>query len=141
MSNTIFYSNDNDFEQDVLNAKQPVLVDFYADWCPPCQMIAPSLEALAKEYQGKAKIVKINVDQNPELSMKFDVRNIPTLITFRNGEVIDRTAGASEIRVDINVESSNASRAEVEALIAEIPNHSPLYDMFTSLVPVVHRIV
>ncbi|SUT87511.1 thioredoxin [Actinobacillus ureae] len=116
-------------------------MDFYADWCPPCQMIAPSLEALAKEYQGKAKIVKINVDQNPELSMKFDVRNIPTLITFRNGEVIDRTAGASEIRVDINVESSNASRAEVEALIAEIPNHSPLYDMFTSLVPVVHRIV
>ncbi|EFX90716.1 thioredoxin [Actinobacillus ureae ATCC 25976] len=141
MSNTIFYSNDNDFEQDVLNAKQPVLVDFYADWCPPCQMIAPSLEALAKEYQGKAKIVKINVDQNPELSMKFDVRNIPTLITFRNGEVIDRTAGASEIRVDINVESSNASRAEVEALIAEIPNHSPLYDMFTNPVPVVHRIV
>ena len=124
-----------------MDAKQPVLVDFYADWCPPCQMIAPSLEALAKEYQGKAKIVKINVDQNPELSMKFDVRNIPTLITFRNGEVIDRTAGASEIRVDINVESSNASRAEVEALIAEIPNHSPLYDMFTNPVPVVHRIV
>ncbi|WGE48641.1 thioredoxin [Actinobacillus equuli] len=94
MSNTIFYSNDNDFEQDVLNAKQPVLVDFYADWCPPCQIIAPSLEVLAEEYQGKAKIVKINVDQNPELSMKFGVRNIPTLMTFRNGEIIDRTTGA-----------------------------------------------
>lgn len=94
MSNTIFYSNDNDFEQDVLNAKQPVLVDFYADWCPPCQMIAPSLEALAKEYQGKAKIIKINVDENPMLSLKYGIRNIPTLMTFRNGEMVERTAGA-----------------------------------------------
>lgn len=94
MSNQIIYSSDNAFEQDVLKSELPVLVDFYADWCPPCQMIAPSLDALANELSGKAKIVKINVDQNPELSVKFGVRNIPTLMTFKNGELVERVAGA-----------------------------------------------
>lgn len=94
MSNQIIYSSDNAFEQDVLKSELPVLVDFYADWCPPCQMIAPSLDALANELSGKAKVVKINVDQNPELSVKFGVRNIPTLMTFKNGELVERVAGA-----------------------------------------------
>lgn len=105
MSNQIIYSSDNTFEQDVLKSELPVLVDFYADWCPPCQMIAPSLDALANELSGKAKIVKINVDQNPELSMKFGVRNIPTLMTFKNGELVERVAGAmpkSQVRLKMN---------------------------------------
>lgn len=90
----IIYSNDADFSKDVLQSELPVLVDFYADWCPPCQMIAPSLDALAEEFAGKAKIVKINVDQNQSLAMKYDVRSIPTLITFKNGEMQQRSAGA-----------------------------------------------
>lgn len=92
--NQIIYSNDADFSQDVLQSELPVLVDFYADWCPPCQMIAPSLDRLAEEFAGKAKIVKINVDQNQALAMKYDVRSIPTLITFKNGEMKQRSAGA-----------------------------------------------
>lgn len=92
--NQIIYSNDADFSQDVLQSELPVLVDFYADWCPPCQMIAPSLDSLAEEFAGKAKIVKINVDQNQALAMKYDVRSIPTLITFKNGEMKQRSAGA-----------------------------------------------
>lgn len=90
----IIYSNDADFSKDVLQSELPVLVDFYADWCPPCQMIAPSLDALAEEFAGKAKIVKINVDQNQSLAMKYDVRSIPTLMTFKNGEMQQRSAGA-----------------------------------------------
>ncbi|AHG85275.1 Thioredoxin [Bibersteinia trehalosi USDA-ARS-USMARC-190] len=90
----IIYSNDADFSKEVLQSELPVLVDFYADWCPPCQMIAPSLDALAEEFAGKAKIVKINVDQNQSLAMKYDVRSIPTLITFKNGEMQQRSAGA-----------------------------------------------
>ncbi|TCT16479.1 thioredoxin [Bibersteinia trehalosi] len=90
----IIYSNDADFSKEVLQSELPVLVDFYADWCPPCQMIAPSLDALAEEFAGKAKIVKINVDQNQSLAMKYDVRSIPTLITFKKGEMQQRSAGA-----------------------------------------------
>lgn len=92
--NQIIYSNDADFGKDVLQSELPVLVDFYADWCPPCQMFAPSLDRLAEEFAGKAKIVKINVDQNQALAMKYDVRSIPTLITFKNGEMKQRSAGA-----------------------------------------------
>lgn len=94
MSNAIIYSNSANFGKDVLQSNEPVLVDFYADWCPPCQMIAPSLEALAEEYQGKVKIVKVNVDSNPELSATYGVRNIPTLMTFKNGQMTHRSAGA-----------------------------------------------
>lgn len=90
----VIYSNDADFSKEVLQSELPVLVDFYADWCPPCQMIAPSLDSLAEEFAGKAKIVKINVDQNRALAMKYDVRSIPTLITFKNGEMKQRSAGA-----------------------------------------------
>lgn len=94
MSNAIIYSNSANFGKDVLQSDMPVLVDFYADWCPPCQMIAPSLELLADEYQGKAKIVKINIDENPELSAIYAVRNIPTLMTFKNGKLQHRSVGA-----------------------------------------------
>lgn len=90
----IIYSNDADFSKEVLQSDLLVLVDFYADWCPPCQMIAPSLDSLAEEFAGKAKIVKINVDQNQALAMKYDVRSIPTLITFKNGEMKQRSTGA-----------------------------------------------
>ncbi|MFC0819629.1 thioredoxin [Moraxella marmotae] len=90
----IIYSNDRQFEQDVIQSKEPVLVDFYADWCPPCQMIAPMLDELAEDYAGKAKIVKINVDQNPEISARYGIRSIPTLISFKQGKPLQQTAGA-----------------------------------------------
>lgn len=94
MNDKIIYSDSAGFGKDVLQSELPVLVDFYADWCPPCQMIAPSLEMLADEYQGKARIVKVNIDENPELSAAYAVRNIPTLMTFKNGEIAHRSAGA-----------------------------------------------
>ena len=94
MSNAIIYSNSANFGKDVLQSDKPVLVDFYADWCPPCQMIAPSLELLADEYQGKAKIVKINIDENEQTPTQFGVRGIPTLMMFKNGENVATKVGA-----------------------------------------------
>lgn len=85
---------DATFENDVLNSDQPVLVDFWAEWCGPCRMIAPIVEEMAGEYEGKAKIGKVDVDSNPQISMKFGIRSIPTLLIFKNGEVVDQIVGA-----------------------------------------------
>ncbi|RMH20207.1 MAG: thioredoxin [Acidobacteria bacterium] len=87
------------FPQEVLRAEQPVLVDFYADWCPPCRALAPTLERLAAEYEGRVKIVKVNVDDSPELAREYDTRSIPTLILFRRGQVVDVQVGAPPARV------------------------------------------
>lgn len=84
-----------DFEEEVLKAGVPVLVDFYADWCGPCQMMAPVIEQLAEEYAGKVKIGKLNVDENPEIAIQYKVMSIPTMIIFRNGEVFSKEIGAS----------------------------------------------
>lgn len=82
-----------DFKADVLEANLPVLVDFYADWCGPCKMVAPVLEELASEYGDKLKIVKVNVDTQSELAMQFRVVTIPTMIVFENGEIRDSFIG------------------------------------------------
>jgi thioredoxin 1 len=86
--------NETDFDSAVLQSEVPVFVDFYADWCGPCNMIAPTIEALSKEYAGKVKFVKINVDNNQQLSMKYDILSIPTSMLFENGAVKDSLVGA-----------------------------------------------
>jgi thioredoxin 2 len=85
---------DANFADEVEKSKMPVLVDFWATWCPPCKMIAPIVDALAKEMSGKAKIGKLDVDQNPITSGKFRVQSIPTLIIFKDGREVDRIVGA-----------------------------------------------
>ncbi len=86
-------SGDN-FERDVLKSDVPVLVDFWAEWCGPCRMVAPTLDQLADEMDGKVKIAKLNVDQNQQLAFQFGVQSIPAFILFKNGQAVDRTLGA-----------------------------------------------
>ena len=85
--------NDNAFEAEVIKSSLPVLIDFWAPWCAPCRAIGPVVEELAKEYAGKIKVVKMNVDDNPQTPARYSVRSIPNLILFKNGEVVDRAVG------------------------------------------------
>lgn len=94
MSGDIIEVTDASFEEEVLNAEGPVLVDYWASWCGPCKMIAPILEDLAKEYGGKLRIAKLNIDDNPETPKKYGVRGIPTLTVFKNGNVEATKVGA-----------------------------------------------
>ncbi len=84
---------DENFNAEVLSSELPVLVDFYADWCGPCKMLAPVIEALAGEYEGKVKIGKLNVDDAPETAQKYGIMSIPTLLYIKNGEVVNKTVG------------------------------------------------
>jgi len=94
MSDAIVQVSDASFEEDVLKAQGPVLVDFWAAWCGPCKMIAPVLDELATEYAGKIKITKMDVDANKETPAKFGIRGIPTLIIFKDGEKVGEKVGA-----------------------------------------------
>jgi thioredoxin 1 len=85
---------DQSFQADVLDSKTPVVVDFWAEWCGPCRMIAPSLEELSNEYNGKLTVVKINIDENPQTPTKYGVRGIPTLMIFQHGQVAATKVGA-----------------------------------------------
>ena len=85
---------DANFEQEVTKSELPVLIDFWAVWCGPCKMIAPFVEELAGEYEGKIKIGKVDVDSNPQISMNYGIRSIPTLLIFKDGKVVDQIIGA-----------------------------------------------
>lgn len=89
-----FQFTDDNFKAEVLEAELPVLVDFYADWCGPCKMMAPVVEALAAEYEGRVKIGKLNVDQSPDTAGQYGIMSIPTLLFFKNGEVVNKIVGA-----------------------------------------------
>ena len=100
--------NAANFEQEVVKSAVPVLVDFWAEWCGPCKMIAPVLDEIAVEKSGTVKIAKVNVDENPELSSRFSIRAIPTLLLFKNGEVREQVMG---------VASKKALITKIEALV------------------------
>jgi len=85
--------DDSNFEQTVLKAKKPVLIDFWAPWCRPCQMVAPIVDELANEYEGRVNFVKMDVDQNPKTATKYSVMSIPTLLIFKNGEPVSHIVG------------------------------------------------
>lgn len=86
---------DASFEQDVLKSAEPVVVDFWAEWCGPCRQIGPALEEIATDLQGKVKIAKVNVDENPQIAQQYGIRSIPTLLLFKNGERVDQKVGAA----------------------------------------------
>lgn len=93
-SDKVVQLSDDSFEGEVLKSSTPVLVDFWASWCAPCKAISPVIDGLAAEYEGKVKIAKLNVDENPATPGQYGVRGIPTLILFKDGQVIDQVVGA-----------------------------------------------
>jgi thioredoxin 1 len=96
-----------DYRTEVLNADVPVLVDFYAPWCGPCRALAPALEGVAQAYAGRLKVVKVNVDEAPQLAVNYRIRGVPTLMFFKGGEVVDTVVG---------LPSANALRAKLDAV-------------------------
>ena len=95
MSEHVKETTDGTFENDVLKSDRPVLVDFWAAWCAPCRMLAPTVEAVAEKYASNARVVKLNVDDNPSVSQRFGIKGIPTLILFKNGREEERVVGAT----------------------------------------------
>ena len=103
---------DDNFQEEVLNADVPVLVDFWAVWCGPCRVIAPVIEQLAEEFEGRAKIAKLDVDHNPQTAMAYGIRSIPTLLFFKDGQVVDQMIGGSP-------SMKRALAAKLEALASQ----------------------
>jgi thioredoxin 1 len=108
----IVHTTDAAFEQDVVKSTQPVLLDFWAEWCGPCKMIAPILDTIASEYKDKLRVVKLNIDENPKTPPKFNIRGIPTLLLFRNGTVAAQQVGA-------------VSKAQLESFLEKHLNGTP----------------
>ena len=94
MNDQIVHTTDAAFDTDVVKASQPVLLDFWAEWCSPCKMIAPILDAIADQYKDRLRVVKLNIDENPKTPPKYNIRGIPTLLLFRNGTVAAQQVGA-----------------------------------------------
>jgi thioredoxin 1 len=99
---------DENFEKEVIESKEAVLVDFWAEWCGPCRMIAPTIDEISKEYTGKLKVGKVNVDENPQLSLKYGIRSIPTLMIFKEGKVVGQLIG---------VQPKDVIKNKIDALI------------------------
>jgi thioredoxin 1 len=95
MSEFVKEVSDSSFEEDVLGSSKPVLVDFWAQWCTPCRMLAPTVEAVAQQYSETANVVKLNVDDNPSTAQRYGIKGIPTLILFREGKEVERVVGAT----------------------------------------------
>jgi thioredoxin 1 len=95
MSEFVKEVSDSSFEKDVLGSSKPVLVDFWAQWCTPCRMLAPTVEAVAQQYSDSANVVKLNVDDNPTTAQRYGIKGIPTLILFREGKEVERVVGAT----------------------------------------------
>ena len=93
MADNVIEFNDQNFDSEVLESKTPVLVDFWAVWCGPCKAIAPIIEEIANDFNGKVSVGKVDVDNNNQVAMKYGIRSIPTLLLFNNGEVIDQVIG------------------------------------------------
>ncbi len=99
MGGNVTVVTDDSFETQVLNAGKPALVDFWAVWCGPCRMIAPHVEALAEEYTGRAVVAKVDVDSNKQWAIKYGIQSIPTLLFFKDGQMVDRVVGAVDKKV------------------------------------------
>jgi thioredoxin 1 len=117
MSEHVKDVSDNNFESDVLKSDRPVLVDFWAQWCAPCRMLAPTVEAVAEKYAGSATVVKLNVDDNPAVSQRYGIKGIPTLILFKNGKEEERVVGATSKEaiarmIDKHVSASSVGNAD-----------------------------
>jgi thioredoxin 1 len=93
LSETVRVVTDSDWDHEVLQAAGPVLVDFWAEWCPPCRKLTPVIEALAVEYDGRLKVVKLNIDDSPEVTTRYGIVSIPTLLLFRGGRVLEQSVG------------------------------------------------
>lgn len=93
---------DSNFDKLVINSDKPVIVDFWAEWCGPCRMVGPIIQEIGVDYEGKAVVGKVDVDSNPGISAKYGIRNIPTILFFKNGEIVDKQVGSVPKQVFIN---------------------------------------